>query len=180
MKPWKRIEPTTVTKVGWRTVVTKTFIDNSGNQHIFDTLGAESSACAAVVALTLDNQAIIVRQFRTGPEQIMDELPGGDSVGENPTVAAERELLEEAGYQAENMESLGSYIRDAYTNEVSHVFFATGCTKISEQKLDHEEEIEVQLISIPQLLHNAKHGKMTDAVAVLMAYDQLTKIQENA
>jgi ADP-ribose pyrophosphatase len=123
MKPWKRIEPTTVTKLGWRTVVTKTFQDNRGHIHNFDTVSTEGSRCAAVIALTEDNQAIITRQFRVGPEIILDELPGG-GVGqdEDPQAAAERELLEETGYKLKVMLDLGSYCRDAYTNETSHTF----------------------------------------------------------
>jgi hypothetical protein len=38
----------------------------------------------------------------------------------------------------------------------------------------------IEPISISQLPDNARHGRMTDAVAVLMAYDQLMKLQENA
>jgi ADP-ribose pyrophosphatase len=181
MKPWKRIEPTTVTKVGWRTVVTKTFIDNQGRQQVFDTVGPEGKQTAAVIALTPDNQVVIARQFRTGSETIMDELPGGYVDGdESPEHAALRELLEETGYQPEHIEHTGVVRTTGEANQLGHYFFATGCTRVRDQELEPAEEVEVDLISIPQLLHNARHGKMTDAVAVLTAYDQLMKIQENA
>jgi ADP-ribose pyrophosphatase len=181
MKPWKRIEPTTITKVGWRTVVSKTFIDNQGQQHIFDTYCKEDQEFAAILALTTDNKVIIARQFRVGPEKIMDELPGGfvDS-GEDKEAAIRRELLEETGYKADTVEYLGGSHKDTYMNAVWHLFFAEGCVQHAGQDLEAEEDVEVSLISIPQLLDNARHDRMTDPVAVLWAYDKLMKIQENA
>ena len=181
MKLWKRIEPTTVQKVGWRTVVSKTFIDNRGNQHVFDIFGNEGQENGAVIALTPDNRVIIVQQFRVGPEMIMDELPGGGiESGEDKQQAVERELLEETGYKPGNMEYLGAHHKDAYMNAVWHFYLATDCKKVGEQKLDYEEDIEVKLISIPQLLDNARHDRMTDPIAVLWAYDKLMNIQEHA
>jgi ADP-ribose pyrophosphatase len=181
MKPWKRIEPTTVTKVGWRTVVTKNFIDNQGRRQVFDTLSPEGMHTAAVLALTADNQVVVARQFRTGPELVMDELPGGYvDDNEEPQAAALRELLEETGYQPESIEPMGIVRIAGEANQTGHYFFARNCTRRKGQHLEDEEDVEVDLISISQLLHNARHGRMTDAAAVLMAYDKLMKIQENA
>jgi len=180
MKPWKRIEPTTVTKVGWRTIVSKTFIDNRGNQHVFDIIGREGDETAHIIALTPDKQVIIARQYRTGPEKVMEELPGGMlSPGEEKTETASRELLEETGYEAGHMEYMGYSYLSNYAHTITHTFLATDCRLVREQELEHEEEVEVDTISISQLLDNAKHGKMTDAVGVLLAYDQLMKLQEN-
>ena len=54
----------------------------------------------AVFALTTSNQVILARQFRPGPNAVLDELPGGAiEGGETPEQAGERELLEETGYR---------------------------------------------------------------------------------
>jgi hypothetical protein len=63
-------------------------------------------------------------------------------------------------------------------NAVWHTFLITGCVRQTEQKLEAEEFIEVGLLSIDELLHNAKNDKMTDHAAVLLAYDELLKIKE--
>ena len=176
MKPWKRIEPTTITKVGWRTIVTKTFVMSSGEVTTFDTFGNENQEFVSVIGLTPDNKAIIARQFRVGPERIMEEIVGGYiDHEESPENAARREFLEETGYSAADMSYLGSYNKDSYMNATWHVFLATGCTVVKEQELEVEEEIEVDLISIVTLIENAKHNRMTDSVAVLMAYDLLVE-----
>jgi ADP-ribose pyrophosphatase len=180
MKSWKRIEPTSTQKVGWRSIVTKRFIDNRGRQHTFDIYGNEGQQNAAVIALTKQKEIIVVRQFRTGPERIMDELPGGGvDATETPLAAAERELLEETGYKAGKTTYLGTHHKDAYMNAVWHFFLTIDCEQVGEQQLDYEEDLEVKRISISQLFNNARHDRMTDAVAVLMAYDELKKIQES-
>jgi ADP-ribose pyrophosphatase len=178
MKPWKRIEPTTVRKVGWRTIVSKNFIMTDGAHATFDTVGPEGQELAAVIGLTADNKVIIARQFRIGPEEVMDELPGGIvDAGEDRAVTARREFYEETGYEIGEMTYLGVSRKDAYMNATWHFYLATGCRKTGVQKLEIEEHIEVDLISIDALIENAKQGRMTDAVAVLMAYDQLCAIQ---
>jgi ADP-ribose pyrophosphatase len=178
MKPWKRIEPTKVTKVGFRTVVTKTFTLNNGQTFTFDTYDVEGREYVVIIALTKDNKVIVARQFRPGPEAIMDELPGGyiDTTDKDPIEAAMRELREETGYQAsrERVSFLGRAPIDPYDN--AHVLFylAHDCTPVDGgQQLEDTEEAEVVLIDVPQLLQNARTGRMTTPQGVLMAYDTL-------
>jgi ADP-ribose pyrophosphatase len=180
MKAWKRVEPTTVTKVGWRKITSKTFVMSSGETTVFDTLHSDGQEFAGVLGLTNDNKVIIARQFRPGPELVMEELPGGFvDAGETPEQSARREFLEETGYEVGSMRYLGKFYKDTYMNATWHAFLALDCVLRAPQKLEAEEEdIEIATISIEQLLKNAKTGKMTDAVAVLLAYDTLKEIQE--
>lgn len=177
MNKWKRIEPTKTTKVGWRTIVSKRFVMNGGKEAAFDTYGIEGQEFAAVIGVTADNRIVIARQFRTGPEQIMDELPGGCvDAGEDPETAAIREFEEETGYRVGNITHLGGYCKDSYMNGIWHIFYATDCVPTGVQQIEEYEDIEIDTISVAQFIENAKSNKMTDGTGVLMAYDRLQKL----
>lgn len=185
MKPWRRVEPTTKHKVGWLDITSKTFEKNGGGRYTCEIIAPEGQQEVAVVALTADPFVIIARQFRPGPEKIMDQLPGGgvemDKDGkpkETLEVAARRELNEETGYRPDEITHIGTAHRSAYSNATSNYFFATGCTPSLEGPVpDEHEEIETRLITISQLFANAREGRMTDIAGVYFAQGLLLAIQ---
>lgn len=173
---WQRYADDEVTRVGWRTVVRKHFILPDGTQTQFDTMGSIGDAATAVVALTKDNLVVVAEQFRTGPEKIMQDLPGGIvDLGEEPLHAIQRELQEETGYTSDSWIELGTTTDESYSNLRRHFYLATDCVESAEQALESTEFISVKLLTIDQLLYNATHGAMTDGLAVLYAYDELMK-----
>jgi ADP-ribose pyrophosphatase len=179
MKPWKRIEPTISTKIDYHNVIIKTFELPDSTIATRATFLAEDRQAAGVIAVTKDNMVIVARQYRPGPEKFMNEIPGGYvDVNEAPETAARRELLEETGYEAGSIFSLGAFDRDAYMNGTWHYFLAIDCEPASSQTLDHDEFVSVELLSIQAFVDNAKKGLMTDPYAVLAAYDKLMEIQE--
>lgn len=183
VEPWKRVEPTVITKIDRRQVVLKTFVQpEMDTPKSFATMLAEDARAGAVIAVTEDHKVVVARQFRPGPEKIMDELPGGGiEPGEDPQVGAIRELAEETGYVPGEVTFLGTSSRDAYTNATWYYYLATGCKLSGKgQSLDIEdnEQVEVVLLSIEEFLEAAKHDRMTDPHAVLMAYDQLRELQK--
>lgn len=177
MKKWHRIEPTKVQKVGYRKIMSKTFKMPDGSIKPFETY-FNSGAC--VIALTPENKVIVARQFRPGPEMIMDELPGGAvDEGERPEQTMQRELLEETGYEAGTMKYLGAAYYDAYTSGKRHCFLAKNCKPSNKKgQLSADEYIEIREISIGELLRNARAGLLTDPGAVLFAYEELVKLQK--
>lgn len=174
---WEKISEK-VEKIGYKTVHHKSFKMPDGLVGEFTTWGKEGAHNAGVIAVTKNLQVVIARQFRPGPEIMMDEIPGGGvENGEDLQDAALRELREETGYITNGkITYLGSALREAYSNETSHYFLALDCELSHGQELDDSEHVEVVLISVDELLYNAKNAKMTDAVAVLMAYDELKEV----
>jgi len=184
IQPWKRIQPTKVQKVGWRTITTKTFKMPNGKHESFDLYDVEGRQFVAVVALTASKQAIIVREFCPGPELVMDQLPGGFVDPEDKgdaIVAATRELEEETGYTPAKITYLGKVYKDAYSNATWHFCLAEDCVRNEKgQQLDEIElaGVEVHLVSIDELIRAALQGRMTDPDAVLLAYEKLMHIQK--
>jgi 8-oxo-dGTP pyrophosphatase MutT (NUDIX family) len=62
-----------------------------------------------VLGLTPQAEVVMVRQYRHGTEQICLELPGGlvDADDASAALSAQRELLEETGYKAQELELMG-------------------------------------------------------------------------
>lgn len=179
MEPWRRIEPTIVTKVDYHNVVVKTFELPDGALATRAVFHKDNARSAGVIAVTKEKKVVVARQFRPGPEAVLDEIPGG-GVGEDedPEAAALRELKEETGYTPEEVQFLGTSVRDAYVAGTWYYYLATGCEKTDEPQSDEDEFVEVRLVSIDEFLANAKKGTMTDPFAVLAAYDQLIKINK--
>ena len=179
VQPWQRIEPTIVTKIDYHNVVIKTYKLPDGNMTTRATFLSEGQRAAGVIAVTKDNQVIVARQFRPGPEKIMNEIPGGwAEKSEDPQTAAMRELKEETGYTSQNVSFLGEFSRDSYVNGRWFYYLALDCEQTELQALDDNEFVSVELCSIEEFIQNAKQGNMTDPFAALAAYDQLIKLQK--
>ncbi|MEX2480590.1 MAG: NUDIX hydrolase [Gammaproteobacteria bacterium] len=115
-----------------------------------------------VVALTLDNRLILVNQYRHAAGKRFYEFPGGTTEpesAENPETAARRELLEETGYAPGRLQYLGMhYPNPGLQDNRLHVYLATECQRVSEQKLDTFEDIVVELVDPQQLLLVIEQG----------------------
>lgn len=179
MISWKLVKEPELLKVGHRMLTRKTFEQPNGKTQEYETVGGLKDQHGAVIALTPDNKVIVAEQFRPGPEIIMQELPGGNiEVGEEHEMAVMRELAEEVGYASDEVSLLGATRKDAYMNATWYYYLARDCYPLDGQSLDDTEFINVRLITIDELIENAKTGKMSDSLAVLMAYDELQKIKE--
>ena len=142
MRPWKRVEPTVVTKIGHRTVLVKHFILPDGRLIDWTGMNEDGWAAACAVALTPDSKVIVARQFRAGPEQGFDELPGGVvDKGDTPEICVVRELAEETGYEPGKVEYLDACHYDSNVNGDRHYFLLTGCTPTKGGQHQTEDEV---------------------------------------
>lgn len=133
--------------------------------------GHSSIAC---LALTKDNQIILVKQFRPGPAKILLEMPGGaGNADETKEEAMARELLEETGYRGD-VRFVVEILPDAYATYTKNFFVATGCEKISEPQVeDNGEELEVALMSLDEFRNHIRSGQMTDIEGAYLCLDYL-------
>lgn len=151
---------------------------NNGQEMKADIVASTATEAAGVIALTEDNRVIIATQFRCGPEKIMHEMPGGAvDPGETPEQAIRRELLEEVGYETDELEYLGGAYVNAWEDMFHHYFLAYNCRFTGSSNPEEFEEIEVNTISIAEFIANAKTAKMTDAQGVFLAYDKLIELE---
>ncbi len=131
---------------------------------------------AAVVPVDEQGRLIMVRQYRNALERYTLEIPaGGLNSEEEPTKeAAERELAEETGYRAENLEFLISiYTTVAFCNEKIDIYVATGLTA-GKQHLDEDEFVDVKTYSLDELVQKIYAGEIQDAktISAILAYKE--------
>ena len=158
---WKPLETKIITHSKYRQSIEILYELPDGRQEVFSL--SYVGKVVSVFALTEDHKVILARQFRPGPNLVLDELPGGAVDGEESLeAAAKRELLEETGYESQEWIPLGRMIESAYSTIERHGFVAKSCNKISAQKLDPNEFIEVVQKPIHEFLDQLRSGQCTD------------------
>jgi ADP-ribose pyrophosphatase len=137
-------------------------------------LTLEMPDVAIIFALTADEHVIVERSYRHGPRRVTRSLPAGHiEAGEEPLAAAQRELLEETGYAADDWQLLGSFTRDS-NHGCGNVFLylARQARRVGEPDTEDLEEISVDLIPHNELLDALRHGDfggLTSAAAIGLA-----------
>jgi 8-oxo-dGTP pyrophosphatase MutT (NUDIX family) len=138
----------------------------------------ELPTAATAFALTEDNKVVMVRQYRHPINEVVLETPGGFvDEGEEYSVAMKRELLEETGYQFNEVEYLGKMAANpGVLNNYTEMFFARGGRKVAEQKLDHNEEIEIVIMTIEELIQQLMDQQIKQSVHTNCIFFALIKM----
>jgi len=146
MNRWQRVFERSLQRTRIFELRSERFVSPRTQQAV-DAVVAEALDWVNVVALTPDQQLVMVRQFRFGADEVTLEIPGGMvDPGEAPVQAAQRELREETGYQASRWTSLGfTSPNPAFIRNRLHCFLAEGCERVGDQQQDAGEHIEVEL-----------------------------------
>ena len=126
----------------------------------------ELPATVCAVAITEQNEVLMVRQYRHPLQETILEIPGGFvDENETPASAIRRELKEETGYEFSSITQVGRVSANPGVLEnYTYLFLAEGGKKTGAQKLDTNEELELEKISVEKLKTLFLENKIVQAL----------------
>ena len=142
-----------------------------GTRAEWDIFGPEK--VVAILAITGTNEVVLARQYRPGPDAILDEMPGGlVEPGEDVAAAAARELLEETGYAGDI-----SVVADTWLSGASRTrrfcAVARSAESVVAPRNEPGEFCDVVLVSLAQFREHLRSGQLTDTDLGYLGLDHL-------
>lgn len=123
-----------------------------------------------VVAVTPDDQLVMIEQYRHASNTVELEIPGGmmDSGDESPLKAGVRELREETGYEGIKPEIIGTiFPNPAIMSNRCHTLLVRDCRCLHPIELDHGEDLATKLVPVGQIPELIAQGKIGHSLVVV-------------
>ena len=122
----------------------------------------------AAVLCVRDGKVALVKQFRYAYGEAIYEIPAGKlNEGEDPCLAAARELEEETGLIAQSLVlRFVLYPTPGYTNEKIYIYEALGVRE-GAQNLDEGEFLNVEYVPVKTVLSWIEKGELHDAKTIV-------------
>ncbi|MHB1131444.1 MAG: NUDIX domain-containing protein [Chloroflexota bacterium] len=128
----------------------------------------EHRGAVAMVPLDDEGNVLLVRQFRKPAERYVLEIPAGTREADEPVAEClHRELREETGFSADQVERLaGYYSAVGFCTEFIEVYLATGL-RPSAGQADEDEFIELVKVPLGEALAMVGRGEIVDGKTII-------------
>ena len=133
----------------------------------------DSANWVNVIAVTPDQQLVLVEQYRHGTDTIELEIPGGvmDKTDTSPVATAVRELREETGYEGENPQIIGTvFPNPAIMSNTCYTVLVENCTLKHALEFDHGEDLITRLAPVAQIPDLVAAGNIRHSLVVVALY----------
>ncbi len=150
----------------------------TGRAHEFFVL--DCADWVNVVAVTPDQQMVLVEQYRHGSDTVELEIPGGiiDARDASPEAAGCRELREETGYEGERARVIGRvFANPAILSNTCFTVLVENCRPAAPVQFDGAEDLSTRLVPVAEAAGLVAAGKIRHSlvVAALYHFELLTK-----
>jgi ADP-ribose pyrophosphatase len=127
-----------------------------------------AGGAVCVVAVTSEDQVVLVRQYRPAPEMVMLEIPAGRrNVAEHFLTAAKRELSEETGYIADSWKKGAEFWPSpGFVDERLTLYIAKGL-RPGLTHMDCDEFIRPVLMPMAEAIKRCRDGRIQDAKTLI-------------
>lgn len=171
---WPTNSTRTVYENRWIRVVEDEVVRPDGGTGIYGVV--EMAHPAAFVVAVTDRDEVLLVTVDRHTVGVSIEVPAGGTDGEDPLVAARRELAEETGYEASDWREIGRMTAlNGIARAVEHVYLATGLRRAGDPDASHETRREegisaVRTVPWTEVVRMVREGEITDGetVAALM------------
>jgi ADP-ribose pyrophosphatase len=180
IKPWKTLASRLVYQNRWTSVREDLAEMPNGQTTIYGVV--ECGDCVGVLPFLDDDRVVMVRQYRYvfGEDHRWEMPTGGVRAGESFVNAAQRELQEEVGYDAKNLQYINTYFTSkSIMHEIAHLYIGRDLTRVQSIP-DETEFLEVAEFPFYQILQMVLDGEIRDSmtiIAVLFA-DRMRRIEK--
>jgi ADP-ribose pyrophosphatase len=172
IKPWKKISSKPAGDFRIFTIRSDVKISpRTGKEHDFFVL--DSVDWVNVVAVTPQNELVMVEQFRHGTDTVELEIPGGmmDAHETDPVATGVRELREETGYEGENARLLGKvFANPAIMSNTCYTVIVENCRLKHGVEFDHGEDIITRLVPVADIPRLVTEEKIRHPLVVVALY----------
>ena len=152
MEKWKTDRSETLLDTEW-VKVCRDSVRLPNGQEIDDFYTVTIRDAAAIVAVDEAGNLILKNEYRYCYGRSLIEVPAGTFEADETDglAVAKRELLEETGYVSDEWQYLGETVESsAKLTNYMHIYFANHCRKVSGQRLDATEELDVLVVPLKQ------------------------------
>jgi len=140
----------------------------------------EHPGSVVMVPINDKGEVILVRQFRLAAGVELLEIPAGTrEPGEDAETCAQRELQEEIGFRAGQLELLGRvFPTPGYSTEVFSLYLATSLLP-SRRDMEADEQIQIVTLPVDELVRQIDAGKIRDGKTILGLLWSLRRIERH-
>jgi 8-oxo-dGTP pyrophosphatase MutT (NUDIX family) len=172
IEPWKKIGSKSLGDFSiFRLRSDRAVSPRNGTEHEFFVIDCVN--WVNVIAVTPDDQLVMVEQYRHGTNTVELEIPGGmmDREDTSPINTGARELREETGYEGENAQLLGRiFPNPAIQSNSCFTVLIENCRLNHPVELDHGEDIVTRLFPSADIPRLISEGKIRHSLVVVALY----------
>lgn len=184
IREWSKVgRPKILAENHGKRLIDQTFINPVNNQTVDFTLFDSNRTSVLIFPLTTSYEIIAIKQFRPAIGKITIELPGGNIDPKDKSIvkAAQRELMEETGYQAEKLFLMPNklWLDPSTCTPYIYSLLALCCEKVKKPNNDENEDLRTVILSPRLWMKMISNGKISDmkTVAITLLATSIMKKQ---